>query len=60
MDINEPLMTVSVGQKRKLAEAIETLEESNDGDQKKSKNSGELSFHIPTMAKASAHPHQAQ
>ena len=32
MDINEPLTTVSVGQKRKPVEAIETLEESNDGD----------------------------
>ena len=29
MEINEPLTTVSVGQKRKLVEAIETLEESN-------------------------------
>lgn len=60
MDTTEPLMNASVGQKRQIEEVFETPEVSNDGDRKKSKNSGELSFLIPTTAEAGVQPRRVQ
>ena len=60
METTEPLMIVRVGQKRQSKEALKTPKVSNDGDQKKSKNTGELSFLIPTMAEAGAQLHRVQ
>ena len=60
MDTTKPLMIARVGQKRQSEEALKTPEVSNDGDQKKSKNTGELSFLIPTMAEAGAQLRRVQ